>query len=158
MLLEGSFTIAAPRERVAEFFSRVDNIARVIPGCVEHRAEDADQVIMVIEQKVAWLKGRFTVTMRVVENKLPDEITSQADGRDSLTGSSLKIVNNLRLEEPAPGETTIRYRMEVSVFGKLGSLGFFAIKAKAQALEQEFIVATRAVLESLAESAEGSVV
>ena len=152
MLFEGAFSVESPRETVADFFSRLDNMSLIIPGCVEHQAMGPDEVAMVIEQKVAFLKGRFAIKMRVMENKLPDEISAEADGRDSLIGSSLKIKDTLRLEETAPGQTTVHYRMDVSVFGKLGNLGFFIIKSKAKEMEQDFVVATRAVLEGLNKS------
>ena len=56
--------------------------------------------------------------------------------------------NALDPSEVSPGETEVRYRSEVSVLGRLGSIGFSVMKGKVRQQGEEFARNVKAHLES----------
>ena len=87
---------------------------------------------------MTFLKASFDLLLRVVERDQPKRITICAEGEDKRITSNIRIGSEISLEPAGADSTEISYRHDISVFGRLGALGFPIIKRKAQEAEAEF--------------------
>ena len=59
----------------------------------------------------------------------------------------MEVRNTLDLAPAGPGATAVRYRSEVRVLGRLGSVGDAVMKVKAKQLAGDFAANVRAAIE-----------
>ena len=149
MVIEGNFTANVSLRQAWDFCNNMENIANLIPGCTSVTLISEKETRVVVEQKVGFLKGKFTVDIRLEDVVEMETLVAIGEGKDPLIGSSLKMNVAMKFEELAPEQVKIHYNLEVSVFGKLGTLGFFIIKGKAAEMEKEFVETATKELESL---------
>ncbi len=69
-----------------------------------------------------------------------------------MLGSSVEMQNRLDLEAVGPDETEVRYRSEVTVLGRLGSIGFSVMKEKVRRQGEEFAANVKRQLASASAS------
>ena len=91
----------------------------------------------VMESKVAYIKVSFDVTVEVLRDEAPALIEAKIEGRPIKLAGRLAATSLTRLAE-ADGGTKISYETELSLTGKLGSLGRPALTAKAKEMEKLF--------------------
>jgi carbon monoxide dehydrogenase subunit G len=143
MILEGQFTIPAPRERVWDAIWDIPTLASWVPGCTSAEQVDPNTYRARLEQQVGFLKAAFDLLLTVVESDAPNRIRLHGEGEDRKLRSNIQADVLVELE-PAPEGTLFRYRQDVSVFGRLGALGFPLIQRKAREVEAEFARRARA--------------
>lgn len=137
MIIEGSFTIPAPRDRVWEAIWDIPTLASWVPGCTgaEQIGDNAYRAHLV--QQVGFLKAAFDLKLSVVEVDSPSRIRLAGEGEDPRLRSNVQIQSEVSLE-PDGDATKLAYRHDLSVFGRLGALGFPLIQKKAREVEAEF--------------------
>jgi carbon monoxide dehydrogenase subunit G len=145
MILEGQFTIPAPQERVWAAVWDVPTLATWVPGCTSAAQVDATTYRAHLEQQVGFLKAAFDLLLTVVETQEPSLIRLHGEGEDRKIRSNIQAEITVNLA-PAPEGTRLGYRMDVSVLGRLGALGFPLIQRKAKEIEAEFARRARAGL------------
>ena len=143
MILEGQFTIPAPQQRVWDAIWDIPTLASWVPGCTSAEQVDDTTYRARLEQQVGFLKASFDLLLRVVETEAPNRIRLHGEGEDRKLRSNIQADVTVELE-PSGDETLFRYRQDVSVFGRLGSLGFPLIQRKAREVEAEFARRARA--------------
>jgi carbon monoxide dehydrogenase subunit G len=141
VILEGQFSIRAPRERVWEAIWDIPTLASWVPGCTSAVARAH------LEQQVGFLTASFDLRLEVVEMEAPRRIRLHGEGEDRRLRSNVQVDTSVELDE-ADDQTVLRYRHDLSVFGRLGALGFPIIQRKAREIEAEF---ARRASRSLAE-------
>ena len=146
MLMEGRFTIAAPIHRVWEAFFDVPTMVGWVPGVVAARQIDDRHYEITLEQRVAFLTARFDARLELQEVRPPEFVGFVLEGKDGRIASSVKVQTGISLREAGPAHTEVTYRNDMSVFGRLGTIGFAAIKRKAQEIETEFTRRANAAL------------
>jgi carbon monoxide dehydrogenase subunit G len=137
MILEGQFTIQAPRDRVWAAIWDIPTLAAWVPGCTNAVQVDADRYRAHLEQQVGFLKASFDLVLTVVDSDAPSRIRLHGEGEDRRLRSNVQVDTEVALEA-AGDATTFRYRHDLSVFGRLGALGFPIIQRKAREIEAEF--------------------
>jgi len=137
LILEGAFTIAAPRDRVWEAIWDIPTLASWVPGCTSAEKVDGDTYRAHLEQQVGFLKASFDLLLSVVETEPPARIRLKGEGEDRRLRSNVGVETEVVLE-PDGDATILRYRHDLSVFGRLGGLGFPIIQRKAREIEAEF--------------------
>ena len=137
MILEGQFTIAAPRDRVWEAIWDIPTLAGWVPGCTSAVQVDDSTYRAHLEQQVGFLKASFDLLLWVVETDPPSRIRLHGEGEDRRLRSNVGVDTEVTLE-PDGEATVFRYRHDLSVFGRLGALGFPLIQRKAREIEAEF--------------------
>lgn len=137
MILEGHFTIQAPQARVWEAIWDIPTLASWVPGCTNAVQVDEDTYRAHLEQQVGFLKASFELLLKVVDTDPPRQIRLHGEGEDRRLRSNVQVRTEVTLE-PAGDATVLRYRHDVSVFGRLGGLGFPLIQRKTRELETEF--------------------
>lgn len=153
MLLEGSFTIEAPVARVWDALFDVPTMAGWVPGVTGARRIDDTHYEVTVEQQVAFLTARFDASLELLEVEPPRRVSFRLEGKDGRIASSMKVVSRLALAETPEGGTEVTYQNDMSVFGRLGTIGFTVIKRKAREIEQEFARRANASLKPRRESA-----
>ena len=144
--MEGRFTIAAPVERVWQAFFDIPTMVRWVPGVMAARQIDESHYEITLEQRVAFLTARFDARVELQQVRPPEFVGFVVEGKDGRIASSVKVQTTISLREAAPGRTDVAYQNDMSVFGRLGTIGFTVIKRKAQEIEAEFARRANAAL------------
>mgnify|MGYP001340302802 CR=1 FL=1 len=149
MRIEGSFTVAAPRERVFAEITNPALMAGCIPGCEAIEVIDGKTYRARILVEVGPIKARFNLVVEVTEEEAPVRVASVTRGEEG-TRASVISSNNELLLAAAEGGTEVKYVSEVSVTGRLGKFGLGMMKKKAESLGAEFAETFRGKIEAAA--------
>ncbi len=139
MILEGEFTIPAPQERVWASIWDIPTLVSWVPGCTSAEQVDATTYRVHLEQQISMLKAAFDLLLSIESTEPPNRILLQGQGQDRRMGSNLQLQSEVRLSSDGSDATTVHYRHDLSVFGRLGALGFPLIQRKAKETEAEFV-------------------
>ena len=98
MIIEGSFTIPAARDRVWDAIWDIPTLASWVPGCTgaEQIGDNAYRARLV--QQVGFLKAAFDLKLSVVEVESPSRIVLAGEGEDPRLRSNVQIQSEVRLE------------------------------------------------------------
>ncbi len=145
MKVEREVTIAASREAVWNFLWDVPRLAGCIPG-----AKD----VQTVEERrryteVGPFKVQFPLTIEVVEVQAGERLRARANGRDAAVDGLVKVDLDVTVT-PADTGTTLKVAADISVLGKLGTLGHSVIVRKGTDIVDRFAEAVRAQLETKA--------
>jgi carbon monoxide dehydrogenase subunit G len=147
MKISGELSVRAPRAAVFDALKD----ARVFASCVEGVQElteiDPTHYSAVFETRIAYLKFRFAVTVEMTKAEPPDTIEGKVEGKPMGLVGRLSATATTTLVENGD-ETIIRYEIDSSLTGKLGSIGQPVLKAKAKDMEKEFAARLRAKFET----------
>lgn len=137
MDFKGEILVSAPRDAV---YSKIRD-ARFFVSCIEGVRDleeiDATHYTAVMESKVAYIKVTFEVAVEVSREEAPCLVEAKVEGRPLKLAGRLSASSVTRLEE-ADGGTKIVYETDLSLTGKLGSLGRPVLTAKAKEMEKQF--------------------
>ena len=137
MKFSGELSVKAPRAAV---YKKVRD-ARLFASCVEGvndlKETAPDTYSAVFETKVAYMKFRFNVTVQVTRAEEPKEIEAKVEGTPLGIVGRLTATSLTTLTEAGDG-TKIEYAVNVTLAGKLGSLGQPVLRAKAKEMERKF--------------------
>ena len=150
MIFEDSFTVKAPIENVWAFLRDPQQVAQCIPGTEKIEVIDDTHYLVVAGARVSFLSMSFSMNVTVTEIDAPRRLVSVAEGSDARLKERVKLSSELTLVPVSPEETTLSYRIDLGVFGKLASIGFSVIKGKARQMAADFASGIRARLEASA--------
>ena len=137
MEFKGEITVAAPRADVYARIRDAEFFVSCIEGVRDLEVVDDTHYTAVMESKVAYIKVSFDVSVEVLRDEAPNLIEAKIEGRPIKLAGRLAAISLTRLAE-ADGGTKISYETELSLTGKLGSLGRPALTAKAKEMEKLF--------------------
>ena len=138
MILQGDFLIPAPRQQVWDAIWDIPTLASWVPGCTSAERISDDDYRVRLEEQVGFLKAAFDIHLTVVEVDPPNRIRLIGNGADPRLRSNVQIVSVVELAAEGERATRMSYRHDLSIFGRLGSLGFPLIQHKARETEAEF--------------------
>ena len=150
MIFEDSFTVKAPIDTVWAFLRDPQQVAQCIPGTEKIEVIDDTHYHVVAGARVSFMSMSFAMNVTVTEIDAPRRLVSVAEGSDARLKERVKLSSELTLVPVGPEETTLSYRIDLGVFGKLASIGFSVIKGKAKQMAADFASAIRARLEASA--------
>lgn len=149
MEFDQRIAVAAAPERVWTFLWDIEALAACIPGCREARVVEPDRRYeAVIGERIGPFKVQFPLQIEVIEADRPRRLVAAAAGRDHSVGSSLKLRLDLEIIPVADGQTELHLRTDLTILGKIASLGHGVIKRKADDVMTQFAQAVRAALEA----------
>jgi uncharacterized protein len=146
-LFEEEFTVSAAPEAVWDLLLDPKRVARCLPGCESVEVEGATVYRVRLTVKVGFLSTTQSLRVELVELDRPRHLVSLARGEDRKLASQVEVRNTLDLAPAEGGATRVRYRSEVRVLGRLGSVGDAVMKVKAKQLAGDFAANVRAALE-----------
>lgn len=147
MKIEGTFDVAAPREKVWRFITDPDEMGPCIPGCESIEVTGPDTYTAFVKLKVGPIKVRFNLEVEVTEEVAPELVKSVTRGEEGSRASIVSSQNTLRLSDADDGGTQIYYGSEVAISGRLGKYGHGVMKKIAAKLGDKFADAFRARVE-----------
>jgi hypothetical protein len=146
MQFAGQVKVKAPRAAV---FAALRD-ARFFASCVEGVSELAeiapDRYAATLTTKVAYMSFKFKVTVALVRVEPPREIEARIEGVPLGIVGRLAATAMTTLGE-AGDETSIDYRVDTSLTGRLGSLGQPVLRAKAKEMERQFAARLQAAFD-----------
>ena len=132
-------------------FFDVHRIATLIPGC-----EDVKEVRLfeeytaVMKQKIGPFKFEVPTQIHVEKHTPEKSVLLKATGRDKFTGTALDIRLDVELESQG-ASCRLGLTADMTLSGKLASLGFGVVKKKSDELFTEFEARLKTELERLNE-------
>ena len=148
MKVEREIRIEAPRQAVWDFLWDVPRLAACIPGAKEVRTlEEGRRYAAVVGEKVGPFRVQFPLEIQVLEVSAPERLRARAGGRDAAVDGIVKVDLDVGLTEAGSG-TTLRLAADISVLGKLGTLGHSVIVRKGTEIVDRFAAAVKSQLEA----------
>lgn len=143
MIVTGEITLPAPRETVFDVLQNAPFFASCVEGVRDLKEIDSTHYDAVLETKVAFMKFTFKVSVEVTKLSPPDRIEAKIEGTPLGIVGRMTAVSVTDLID-AGGETLVKYSIDATITGKLGSMGQPVLKAKAKDMEQKFAEKMRA--------------
>jgi carbon monoxide dehydrogenase subunit G len=147
MKIGGELSVKAPRTAVFDALKDARFFASCVDGVQELTEIDPTHYTAIFETRIAYLKFRFSVTVEMTKAEPPDTIEGKVEGKPMGIVGRLTATATTTLIENGD-ETVIRYEIDSSLTGKLGSIGQPVLKSKAKDLEKEFAARLRAKFEA----------
>lgn len=138
MLIEGSFTLKAPIQKVWDFLLEPGTLAACIPGAEKVVALDDKNYEAVIKQKVGPIAVRIKVIETITEIDPPHYVKAVGKGEDIGKAGTFTQETVVRLKEISKDEVEIAYNSNASIVGRLATFGERIMRAKAKQVGDEF--------------------
>jgi uncharacterized protein len=135
--IAGEITVHASREAVFKALSDARFFASCIDGVHDLKEIDATHYNAVLETRIAYMRFTFNVTVEMCGISPPEDIEAKVEGIPVGIVGRLTATARTRLAETG-NQTIIRYSIEATLTGKLGSIGQPILKAKAKEMEKQF--------------------
>jgi carbon monoxide dehydrogenase subunit G len=135
--IAGEITVAAPRDAVFKALSDAPFFASCIDGVRDLKQIDATHYDAVLETRIAYMRFNFKVAVEMSRISPSEEIEAKVEGTPMGMVGRLTATATTRLAD-AGGDTVIRYSIDATLTGKLGSMGQPVLKAKAREMEKQF--------------------
>jgi carbon monoxide dehydrogenase subunit G len=136
MIITGEFDIPAERARVWEALNDPDILKDCIPGCETIEKISETDLTARVRAKVGPISSRFSTKITLSDIDPPAGYTISGEGKGGPAGFA-RGGAQVSLEENGVG-TTLRYKAEVQVGGKLAQVGSRLIEGTARKLSDEF--------------------
>lgn len=137
MIVEGQFPVAAPPDVLMQHLFDVRLVASCLPGCESLEPLDADTYRAVVAVGLAGVNARFDLQVQVTRRE-PREVHAVTRGEEGGNASTLQAQTQVLLQPAEGGGTTVSYRSDVTLTGRLGRFALGMMKKKAQGLGDEF--------------------
>ena len=137
MNFAGEITVAAPREAVFRALSNAPFFASCIEGVRDLTEVDSTHYNAVLETRVAYMRFNFKVAVEMSQISPPERIEAKIEGAPLGMVGRLTATATTQLADTGTG-TVIRYSIDATLSGKLGSMGQPVLKAKAKEMEKQF--------------------
>ena len=137
MKVEGEISVQAPRELVFARLSDAPFFTSCIDGVKELTAIDATHYSALFATRIAYLRFTFKVNVEMTRLEPPTNIEAKVEGTPLGVVGRLTATAATELAE-AGDQTIIRYSIEATITGKLGSMGEPVLRAKAREMEKQF--------------------
>jgi carbon monoxide dehydrogenase subunit G len=140
-------TVQVPRQILWDFLWDVSRLTACVPGCeAVQEIEPGTRYQAVIRDKVGPFTLRVPLAIEVLEATAPARLRARAQGRDAAVQSLVKVESTLVLVETSAQTTTLQVCADVTVLGKLGTLGHSVIVRRGEAIVAQFARAIQAAL------------
>jgi carbon monoxide dehydrogenase subunit G len=133
----GEITVAAPRSAVFDALCNAPFFASCIEGIYDLKEIDATHFDALLETRIAYMRFRFKVGVEMTKLTRPEAIEARIEGAPLGIVGRLSAIADTRLTDAGPS-TVIRYSVDATLTGKLGSMGQPVLRAKAKEMEKHF--------------------
>lgn len=147
MMLRGTLILYAPIEEVWCVLLDPTRLCRAVPGCEEARQVDETHYDALLAVKVQFLTIRSQAHGRLVEVEEPHHLAVELVGEPIAMAGAFRARFGVDLA-PIDGGTTVDYTVDLSMFGRLASLGEAIIHTTAQRQTEQFAANLAALFEA----------
>jgi carbon monoxide dehydrogenase subunit G len=138
MIIENSFSIAAPRSEVVAAFLDAERTLSCVPGVTGVTKEGEHRYTATLTAKVGPIKANFAGSVTYDAGQAPEAIRATGEGRDRASGSVAKVTLDATFREPEAGQTHIATRADLAIRGRLGQFGTGVVQAIADEMIGSF--------------------
>jgi carbon monoxide dehydrogenase subunit G len=138
MILDGSFTVAAPRDKVWRSIRDPEVVAVCVPGCSGVEVASPTSYRAKIAISLGPMSANFDLVVDITGETPPERISMLTRGAEGSRASMLNAVSVVTLKETDGMHTDVHYTSDVSITGRFGKFGFGVIRKKADQLAKEF--------------------
>lgn len=146
MDFKGTFEVTASSNDVYNFLMDPEKLSPCIPGLQKLDKVSNEEFTVVVRVGVAFIRDNFTIKFKVVESVAGKHAKFTGNGSGKSGTMDLTAVMDL-IE--ASGKTTMNWSANVSVGGKIGSLGQRVMAGQAEKIIKQ-------MFDSIEESLSGS--
>jgi carbon monoxide dehydrogenase subunit G len=147
MIIEETFTINAPIQKVWDFFLDIEQMSRCMPGA-EVRQTDPNTYEGELRAKVGPIGATFNGTVTLTNQTPPTALTAKVQAKDKMTASMVQGEFTSNLKRLGPLETEVSYKIDVTIRGKIGQFGQTVIQDTTKRLSAEFLACLKAQIET----------
>ena len=137
MKLQGTVTVNAPQERVWQVLIDPVQLCKVIPGCEQARQLDATHYEALLSVKVQFMTIRSQAKGTLLEADAPRHLVGELVGEPTSMAGAFRARVTIDLT-PVNDATSIRYAMDLTLLGRLASLGEAMVRSTSQQLTRQF--------------------
>ncbi len=145
MHFEGAFTVRAPLAKVFSTVLDPKLISSCMPDLQKLDVKSAEEFTAVVRAGISFIKGDFTMNFRIVEKSPPTH--AKLVSRGSGIGSAVDLETTIDLSESGDGATTMNWRADARVGGRIASVGQRLLNSQAEKIIKELFACLQAKLE-----------
>jgi len=120
MILEGSYEMKAPPERIWDFIIDPNRISKCLPDLKSLEVESEDKFVAVTRVGVGPIRADFKFRIEITGKEPPSRVKLKADGSGS--GSRVNLDISIEIRQ-VPEGSQLLYRSDVKVGGMMAGLG-----------------------------------
>jgi len=135
MHFEGVFDAAAPESRVYDLVTDPSEVSGCMPGLQKVDVKSPHEFDAVVRVGVSFIRGDFSLHFRMVEKK-PSGAKFAVHGTG--LGSAVDMEIALAISPGETGGSSMKWQADVSVSGKIASLGQRLMESQAEKIIREF--------------------
>jgi carbon monoxide dehydrogenase subunit G len=121
MHLEGQFTVNAAQDVVYAFLTDPAAVTRYMPDVQDVAIHDADHFTVTARVGVSHIKGSMVMKLEIKDRQPP--VSTTVTGKGNGLASVVDMVTSFRLEPGSGGETTVHWKGDVQIAGKIAAFG-----------------------------------
>ena len=145
MNFEGTFEIETPIDKVFEFVLIPESLSSCIPGLKSMERHSDEEFTVLVKVGIAFIKEDFTINFRVAEKTVPSHAKLSGNG----SGKSGTIAIDATMDLSGfNGKTTMKWKADAVVGGKIGSVGQRMINGQAEKIITQMFDGIRKALTS----------
>lgn len=146
MHLEGINSIKAPRQKVWEFLTDANQVAKCAPGVETVEMVGPNKFEATAAIGFGAVKAKFKGTGEFVEMDAPNRAKIKAHG--NAPGSAADVVSEMFLTDGPDGSTELKWTADVTIVGQLASLAARMMGPISNKLAGEFFNEVRKRIEN----------
>lgn len=137
MKLQGTVTVNAPRAKVWQVLIDPVQLCKVIPGCEQARQLDATHYEAVLSVKVQFMTIHSHAKGTLLQADPPRHMMGELVGEPTAMAGAFRARVTIDLE-PVNEATSIHYAMDMTLLGRLASLGEAMVSSTSKRLSRQF--------------------
>jgi uncharacterized protein len=136
MIVEGTFTFKGPRETVWQLLQDPDVLGKAMPGArtLTRTAEDHFEGVMKVSVG-PMTAAEFQMTVDLEDKVAPERFTMRIDSKGAL--GFARGTAHVTLAEAPGNETTMTYRSEMQIGGRIAGVGQRIIDSAARMMTEK---------------------
>jgi carbon monoxide dehydrogenase subunit G len=138
MIIEGSFTVKAPIQKLWDVLLEPETIMTCLPGAEKVERIDEKTYDCVVKQRVGPIKVSLKFRNFLTVMNAPTHMEIEGEGEDMTKLGHFKQKTTMDLKELPSGEVEVSYQTDTVIVGKLAMFGDRIMRAKAKDTEKEF--------------------
>ena len=144
MHFEGTFDIKASRQKVWDFISIPNNLAKCLPDLQKLEVVAPDRFKATVKAGVGFVKGTFNFEFTMLDMQPPTH--AKLSGHGSGTGSTVDLDTVIDLSD-LPDGTRMAWKADAKVGGLIASVGQRLLEGAAQKLVNNLFTCLKKKLE-----------
>ncbi len=147
MIVEGTYTFKGPRETVWALLQDPDVLGKAMPGAQRLTRTSEDHFEGVMKVSVGPMSAaEFQMTVDLVDKVAPERFTMRIDSKGAL--GFAHGTAHVTLAEAPSNETTMTYRSEMQIGGRIAGVGQRIIDSAARMMTEKGLHALQRELET----------